>query len=173
MHRYHHITLCLLIFEAVDKSVFINGNACDCRNPSKCCRKVVIESKAKTIDFRRLCALDEKFEGLNTWDLARLGLPRHPGFGDLEPLTKTKYICLKFSGMKGKSCPFSFPFYGSYAVYDRVLMNSLEKEAFRAKFDEVVELRDLDCEKYYKALESVERRANQRDRPTSNGSLQS
>ena len=68
---------------------------------------MVIESTAKTIDFRRLCALDDRNEGLNTWDLARLGLPRHPDFKDLEPLTKTKYICLEFMGTERQSRPFS------------------------------------------------------------------
>jgi len=101
----------------LDKDVFINRKSCRCRDTNSC-RQVVIESVSK-LDFKRHSAQNELEKGLNTWDLARFRLPRHPGFRDTEQLTNVQYIRLDFSTVR-------------------------EKEAFQIDFETVGRLRDLD-----------------------------
>ncbi|KAL9046609.1 MAG: hypothetical protein Q9214_000594 [Letrouitia sp. 1 TL-2023] len=85
--------------------VFVNPESCDCRRNSKReCHTVVIESgnSKKSIEIRRLCALQPSEKGLYTWDLARFRFPRHPEYKHLEVLSKVKYLTLKFESVKKK-----------------------------------------------------------------------
>ena len=99
---YHDLTKASLTRQTVNRDVYINDRACSCRDPSKACCRVVLES-TKKLDFKRLSARHEAVEGLNTWDLAIFRLPRHPGFSDLECPSNLKYLCLKFPTVQGKS----------------------------------------------------------------------
>lgn len=95
----------LLSIETVNKEVYINDHTCECRDPSKACCRVVIES-TKKLAFKRLSAQKEAVDGLNTWDLAQFRLPRHQGFVNLESLSNLKYICLRFRTVQGKPSLF-------------------------------------------------------------------
>lgn len=84
------------------EDIFINESACLCkRSPEKCLR-IVLGSKKKKIKVRKHSALEPDSRGLNSWDLARFRIPRHPGYKDIEVVEK-EYICLDFKTRAAKA----------------------------------------------------------------------
>lgn len=158
--------------KTVNRDVYINDRACACRDSSKACCRVVLES-TKKLDFKRLSARHEAVEGLTTWDLARFRLPRHPGFADLESPTNLKYISLKFPTVQGELL-FSAAVLSSEEIYSDLIVcranlsfhDVTDREAFQAQFNLIVGLRDLDLKEYQSNLAELERRANSCVRPT-------
>lgn len=120
--------------------VFVNPESCNCRkNSRKECRIVVMESKRKTMQIRRLCAQHTSGRGLYTWDLACFRNPRHPEFRSVEVLATAKYLTLEFQSVA-------------------------KKDEFLLELKLLEQVRNLEQMRYHDILDEKRRRARRPDR---------
>lgn len=84
------------------EDIFINESACLCKRSPEKCSRIVLGSKRKKIKVRKHSALEPDSRGLNSWDLARFRIPRHPGYKDIEVVEK-EYLCLDFKTSAAKA----------------------------------------------------------------------
>ena len=119
----------------VDQDISLKPELCQCKNPRKSCRRVILGGTpgiSKAIDLRKHRADQEEERGLYTWDLARFRHPQHAEYRDLEQIRK-KYICLDFPSEIGtiECTPFlyhkadlskrktsSYANWGSWRIYE-------------------------------------------------------
>ncbi|MCJ1348194.1 hypothetical protein MMC31_006425 [Peltigera leucophlebia] len=84
------------------EEIFVNESACLCKKSPTTCLRIVLSSKNKKIRFRKHCASESGSEGLDSWDLARFRIPRHPRYKDIEVVEK-EYLCLDFLNKTAKA----------------------------------------------------------------------
>ena len=121
----------------LERNVSIKPELCQCRNPKKACRRVILGGTAgvsKNLDIRRHRAEQEAEQGLFSWDLARFRWPQHSEFKKLEVINK-KYICLDFPTMS-------------------------EKDQFLLELNALERLRNLDLNSYDRSLREKKYLAN-------------
>ncbi len=87
----------------LDTNIFVDEQACDCKKSPQNCLRIVLDSKAKKISLRKDSAKEKHERGLNSWDLARFRIPRHPKYKETEVLHKVKYVCLDFPTVAAKT----------------------------------------------------------------------
>ncbi|KAK3178116.1 hypothetical protein OEA41_000249 [Lepraria neglecta] len=146
----------------IDTNLFINPKA------TKKNSTVVIETKAKKIDFVKLCVKE-----LYSWNLACFRHPRHPEMRKLETIkqgseaaskileiTSKKYIVLTFPGPTGPAGKQSFSNETVWTEDREHSLPHLEKEEFCKEFDSLAKLRDVDQSIYNRTLMEKKHKAN-------------
>ena len=97
----------------LDPDTFVNPELCLCRKyPREECQVAILKSTTKYMQIRRHCTQGLSESDLDTWDLARFRMPRHPQFEKVEVVPKAKYLRLEFPSTESKQqrfLPFVLP----------------------------------------------------------------
>ena len=86
----------------LDTEIFVDEQACSCKNSPKSCIRIVLKIKGNKMRVRKYSAQEKHEKGLNSWDLTPFRLPRHPKYKEVEVLQKIKYICFDFASVPAK-----------------------------------------------------------------------
>ena len=89
----------------LDDQMQMRREPCQCLGPGHtCCEVVLSRLKRKKFRIRLLTAQMDKDSNdiLPTWNLAVLGLPRHPAWDSLEKVDDVVWLNLRFSSVEGR-----------------------------------------------------------------------
>lgn len=84
------------------KEIYVDESRCLCKKSPTTCPRIVLASERKKIKLRKHCASEPGSDGLNSWDLARFRIPRHPRFKEIDVVEK-EYLCLDFQDQPAKA----------------------------------------------------------------------
>ena len=85
---------------SVDASIHVEPKSCGCRNPTRHCNRVILESK-RYFTIRMLIADQEGDRGLESWDLSVFRFPRPEKWKNTTVNEKVKTLELQFTGEDG------------------------------------------------------------------------